>query len=222
MTDVTLGNYLSVYTKAQNQDLAAYIEFDLPRTEQLSTRAYKKPIAPLAYEPPHSRIILQLVFSLLLLTFMASRSGEVIESEGWKDSNEGLLYGHVLVMRQEDHTYTRFALQAFANKHRRRLMLYKEKDDRALCPVTWFLAQALADRVFEGVESIDEMESKEIPPGATRDTFCYRLGKETQPVMRGVCPDGTISARSIWNYNCFSKQIKSLGQRAGYRDSPSA
>jgi hypothetical protein len=129
------------YSKAQNQVLAAvrtarsccrvqhhlleqYIEFDLPRTEQLSTRSYKKPIAPLAvtrdlvrfllvcdeYES-HSRIVVQLVFSLLLLTFMGSRPGEVIESKAWKDSNEGLLYGDVVLMRQEDSTYTGFALQ---------------------------------------------------------------------------------------------------------------
>jgi hypothetical protein len=42
---------------------------------------------------------------------MGSRPGEVIESEGWKDSNEGLLYGDVVVMRQDDSTYTGFALQ---------------------------------------------------------------------------------------------------------------
>lgn len=97
----------------------------MPRTENLSTRAYKKPIAPLAvtqdlvrfllacdeYESPHSRIVVQLIFSLLLLTFMGSRPGEVIESVGWKDSNEGLLYGDVIVMRQDDADYTGFALQ---------------------------------------------------------------------------------------------------------------
>jgi hypothetical protein len=62
------------------------------------------------------------------------------------------------------------------------------------------------------------MENKEIPLGATRYTFCYKPGKETQPVMRGLCPDGTISDTKIWNYNCCSNQIKSLGQRAGYED----
>jgi hypothetical protein len=105
---------------------------------------------------------------------------------------------------------------------RPRLVLYEEQDDRALCPVTWFLAQALADRVFEDVESIDDMESREIPPGASRYTFRYRSGKDTQPIMRGVRPDGTISDNNIWNYNCFSNQIKSLGQRAGYEDRLSA
>jgi hypothetical protein len=106
--------------------------------------------------------------------------------------------------------------------HRPRIVLYEERNDRALCPVTWFLAQALADRAFEDAESIDEMESKEIPPGATRYTFRYRSGKETLPIMRGVCPNGTISDKNIWNYNCFSNQIKSLGQRVGYEDRLSA
>jgi hypothetical protein len=55
--------------------------------------------------------------------------------------------------------------------YRPRIVLYKERNDWALCLVTWFLAQALADRAFEDAESIDEMESKEIPPGATRYTF---------------------------------------------------
>ncbi|UPX17743.1 uncharacterized protein EKO05_0008083 [Ascochyta rabiei] len=108
MANITLRYYLSAFKRAvkaytnheyntkQNQVLAAYIKFDLPRIEQLSTRAYKKPIAPLAviqdlvrfllvcnkYESPHSRIVIQLVSSLLPLSFIGSRPGEVIESEG--------------------------------------------------------------------------------------------------------------------------------------------
>lgn len=50
-------------------------------------------------------------------------------------------------------------------------MLYEEMGDRALCPVTWFLAQALADGVFEDPTSINKMEAKDIPQGTTRYIF---------------------------------------------------
>jgi hypothetical protein len=108
---------------------------DLPVTEHLSTQAYKKPIAPLPvtrdlirfllacdeYDFPHPRIIIQLVFFLLLLTVMGIRPGEAIESEGWKNSNEGLLYSDVVVMRREDSQYTGIVLEVrlrFRKGHR--------------------------------------------------------------------------------------------------------
>lgn len=91
-----------------------YIKLDLPKIECLSTGAYKKPIAPVEvtrdlvrflllcdeYEFPHQRILTQTIFALLLLTFGGPRSGELIESDGWKDSNEGLLYGDVIVIKK--------------------------------------------------------------------------------------------------------------------------
>lgn len=118
------------YNVAQNNEIAAvchmseccidlylsfqYIKLDLPKIECLSTGAYKKPIAPVEvtrdlvrflllcdeYEFPHQRILTQTIFALLLLTFGGPRSGELIESDGWKDSNEGLLYGDVIVIKK--------------------------------------------------------------------------------------------------------------------------
>lgn len=87
--------------------------------EGVSTKAYAKPIAGLdvaedlieflwkcdEYEFTHPRMRLQLVFSIILFTFLGSRPGEIIESEAWKDSNEGLWYGDIELSRQNTVEY---------------------------------------------------------------------------------------------------------------------
>jgi hypothetical protein len=100
--------------------------------------------------------------------------------------------------------------------------VYYEESDLALCPVTWFLSHALTDGVFKDVTSYAEMKEKKIPPGSTQYVFQYKTSLSDLPIMRGVTPSGAISETKIWTYNCFSKQIKGLGQRAGYRDTLSS
>jgi hypothetical protein len=100
--------------------------------------------------------------------------------------------------------------------------VYYEEPDLALCPVTWFLSHAFTDGAFEDVTSYTEMKEKEIPLGSTQYVFKYKTSLIDLPIMRGVTPSGAISETKIWTYTCFSKQLKGLGQRAGYRDTLSS
>lgn len=56
-------------------------------------------------------MITQTIFALLLLTFGGPRPGELVESDRWKDSNEGLLYGDVAVIKQGNGDDTGIVLQ---------------------------------------------------------------------------------------------------------------
>jgi hypothetical protein len=67
----------------------------------IRTGAYIKPVAPLLvaedlihfmwvcdeYQFAHPRARLQLAFSNVLITYLGSRPGEIIESAAWKHSN---------------------------------------------------------------------------------------------------------------------------------------
>lgn len=105
-----------VYSKADNSKFAQLIEKQLPQSEGLSTKAYDKPLAPLhvskdivrflwacdEYRFQHPRARLQLAFSMVILTLMGTRPGEFIESSNWKDTNEGLLYRDVKLLRSSE------------------------------------------------------------------------------------------------------------------------
>jgi hypothetical protein len=56
--------------------------------------------------------------------------------------------------------------------------LYEEQDDRALGPVTWFLARALVDSVFEDVSSVDDKEIKAIPSCVTKHIAPNKSGMD--------------------------------------------
>jgi integrase len=136
ITDTTVRNRLSSlkraiklftrrqYSSAENKDIENYIEKELVHKGKISTDAYKKPVAPLLvaedliqflwmcdeYQFTHPRARLQLAFAIILMTFTGSRPGEFIESEAWKHSNEGLLYGDIDLVRYQNETYVGFLL----------------------------------------------------------------------------------------------------------------
>ncbi|KAH7551112.1 hypothetical protein BM1_09986 [Bipolaris maydis] len=229
-----------IYSKADNSLFAQAVENELPRTESLSTKAYDKPLAPLnvskdvirflwvcdEYQFQHPRARLQLAFSILMLTLMGMRPGEFIESSNWKDSNEGLLYRDVKLLRSSEadggfmlHVQLRNRKGHRHNHKQGALMLLTEEPgDRALCPVTYFLALALADGVFEGCKTLSDLQSRKPSPGSSYCEFPYHADLGNLPVLRCCQPDGSISPTRILTYYGFHWMIRSLGQRAGYKD----
>jgi hypothetical protein len=63
------------------------------------------------YEYSHPRVRLHVAFSLIILVFMGSRPGEFVESGGWKNSNEGLQYGDVELIRRSTESYHGYVLE---------------------------------------------------------------------------------------------------------------
>ncbi|KAJ5023809.1 hypothetical protein PSV08DRAFT_410917 [Bipolaris maydis] len=80
-------------------------------------------------------------------------------------------------------------------KHSPVMLLYKEAAMRSMCPVTHFLALALADGVFQDCANLQEIEAKELP---------------------AVLDD------NILLYGCFNNMLKGIGQRDSYKERLSA
>ncbi|CAN9286059.1 unnamed protein product [Alternaria alternata] len=256
ITDTTLRNRLSSlkraiklytgyqYNSAQNKELENYITKELVHKEKIGTGAYIKPVAPLLvaedliqfmwvcdeYQFAHPRARLQLAFSIVLMTYLGSRPGEIIESAAWKHSNEGLLYGDITLVRFQNEEYVGFLLHVKLrnrkghrnNKKHSPVMLLYEEPTRALCPVTHFLALALADGVFADCQSFQDVAAQELPPGSKLYKYRYKPEAKRRPILRGICNNGVVSENDILTYNCFNNMIKGLGQRAGYEDRLSA
>jgi hypothetical protein len=110
------------YNETQNTEINQFIENELVLSGELSSAAYKKPIAPLLVAEDlvhfswacdeyymHSLTRLQ-VSSIILMTLLGSRPGEFIESKAWKHSNEGLVYNDIILKRQQTETYCDYLL----------------------------------------------------------------------------------------------------------------
>jgi hypothetical protein len=98
------------------------------------------------------------------------------------------------------------------------MVLYEEPQNRAFCPVTHFLALALADKVLEGCDTFADVKAKEVPAGSESCHYRYKQDVALKPILRTVEPDRSVSSDKILTYSCFSSLIKSLGQRAGYQE----
>lgn len=86
--------------------------------------SYEKPIAPFEviddlirylwlgdeYDWPNTRVMVQVLFSITLFGYLGSRPGEIVESEAWKGSNEGLLYQDITLQRNAGPEYNGFSL----------------------------------------------------------------------------------------------------------------
>ncbi|KAE8853123.1 hypothetical protein HRS9122_00115 [Pyrenophora teres f. teres] len=165
------------------------------------------------------------------MTLLGSRPGEFIESGAWKHSDEGLLYGDIDLVRYQNGTYTGYLLYLWLRnrkghrnnkKHFPIMLLYEEAGMRSMCLVTYFLALALADGVFDGCESFKDIEVKELPLGSLLYTYRYKSEAKQRPILRSINPNGTVSDNEILTYNCFNNMLKGIGQRAGYEDRLSA
>jgi hypothetical protein len=97
----------------QNQEIISFVTKDLIPRGLLSTCARPKPLAPVAvakdiirflfaadeYRHLHPRIRNQMAFAIQLMLLVGVRPGEVVESDAWYQTNEGLLYKDIELVR---------------------------------------------------------------------------------------------------------------------------
>ena len=131
VTDVTVRNRLAClkravklhtqyqYTPLQNAEIDKYIAKVMVSGKLVSTSARSKPLAPLAvaediirflftcdeYRGLHFRLRNQLAFAIQLMLLIGVRPGEIIESDAWHRSNEGLHYKDIELIHQRTATY---------------------------------------------------------------------------------------------------------------------
>jgi integrase len=131
VTDVTVRNRLAClkravklhtqyqYTPLQNAEIDKFISKSLISGKLVSTSARPKPLAPLAvaediirflftcdeYRGLHFRLRNQLAFAIQLMLLIGVRPGEIIESDAWHQSNEGLHYKDIELIHQCTATY---------------------------------------------------------------------------------------------------------------------
>ncbi|KAJ6195493.1 hypothetical protein J3E72DRAFT_387080 [Bipolaris maydis] len=63
------------------------------------------------------------------------------------------------------------------------MLLYKEAAMRSMCPVTHFLALALADGVFQDCANLQEIEAKELPAGSLMYKYRYKPEAVPKPIL---------------------------------------
>jgi integrase len=97
------------YNCTQNKEVIQFVRKGLVPRGLVSTCARPKPNAPIPvaedlvrflfacdeYKELHSRIRVQMAFAIQLMSCVGVRPGEVVESDAWYQSNEGLLYKDV-------------------------------------------------------------------------------------------------------------------------------
>ncbi|KAF2205642.1 hypothetical protein GQ43DRAFT_445907 [Delitschia confertaspora ATCC 74209] len=223
------------FSALENKKVVEFINNQLPTLEKASTKVRPKPIANFAvaediitflwrsdeYRYKHSRVRLQIIFVIIFFIFLGSRPGEVIESDAWEESNEGICYKDVSLVKLEYESYTGFVL--FLRVRNRKnssttLILYEEPTKRYICPATHFILFALADGAIMECTTLADIQSRKPPPG----TFAYKfqIKPETAdiPILRATNRDGTISSSRILTASCFNSHIQGVGQRAGYEE----
>jgi hypothetical protein len=202
---------------------------DLAQHRLISTAARSKPVASLPvaedlilflwacdeYQELHPRARLQLPFAILLMFSLGTRPGEFIESDAWRNTNEGLLYKDVELEYQDDDDYCGFLIKVRL-RDRKGLREYKkhaqveicsvsdtqlmmlspvnilpeEPTIRSACPVTYFIAMALADDVLVEGNTFNDLAPQRVPAGALTYRFKCKPEALERPAMRSTDPSG--------------------------------
>ena len=170
------------------------------------------------------------------------RPGEIVESDAWYKSNEGLLYkdnelvyfqssaytGWLLHVKPRNrkgyrelkkHAY--FTISCFLSTEltvsRPTMILYEEPDERYMCPIISFLSLAFVDDVFSDLDSYEKLATTTPRAGSSMYKAKYKTDALTRPVMRGMVADGSISTDRIWTYDCLNFALRGASQRACYQ-----
>ncbi|KAF2196986.1 hypothetical protein GQ43DRAFT_458794 [Delitschia confertaspora ATCC 74209] len=173
------------------------------------------------YRYKHPRVRLQIIFVFIFFIFLDSRPGEVIESNAWEGSNEGIFYKDVSLVKLEYESYTGFVL--FLRVRNRKngggkenkanssptIILYEEPTKRYICPVTHFILFALADGAIMGHNMMEV--SRKPPPGIFAYKFQIKPETADIPILRATNRDGTIFPSRILTASCFNSHIHGVG-----------
>lgn len=96
-------------------------------------------------------------------------------------------------------------------------MMFESNTHRSHCLVTYFLALALADEALVGVCQASDLSKITIEPERICKTISIRKDKAHKPVFRAIL-NGKVSEDRILTAQMFTATLRSLGQRAGYKD----
>nr|OQO31360.1 hypothetical protein B0A51_03355 [Rachicladosporium sp. CCFEE 5018] len=174
----------------------------------------------------HPRVRLQLSTLMLLMRFMGSRPGELVESAAHSGLNEGLHWGDINLELLVDRDGTPCWVAHIRIRYRKGKRGQEDKDviehireDKSMritCPISALLALGLADEAFAEIATVDELRAMIAPPAGCRVvSLSIKPEKRELPVFRRV-QEGGISSSKILQNATLSRDLAELGRRAGY------
>ncbi len=95
-------------------------------------------------------------------------------------------------------------------------VLHEHPQDRSLCPVSYFLALALSDEVFQHISNSSQFGSLDVPEGREHLCVPYKEDKVDLSIVRSVAQNGSVSPSRICSVSRLGSELSQLGLRAGY------
>lgn len=106
---------------------------------------------------------------------------------------------------------------------RTQFVLHEIPSFRSLCPVSHFLALALADSVFESISKASDLSTLAVPSSCNTYTLSYKSKKRDLPVFPSSLHrsrSGTEASQGrIVTVEKLGAYLRDLGMRAGYKES---
>ncbi|OJD26331.1 hypothetical protein ACJ73_02290 [Blastomyces percursus] len=180
----------------------------------------------------HERYAVQNPLLMLFIAYTSSRPGALIESGCLRGSNDTLCYKnivlrvipnpdqpdrHVLVME-----VSLMFMKGKRNKSQPTTYIFHERDDNlALCPVSHFLALALADDAFDarGINSVEDVLRIRVMAPRNSLHLKWKPHMLNIPVFRRAvhAAEGfRISPDKALPYDTFNQYLRRLGRNAGF------
>ncbi|OAT11875.1 FluG domain-containing protein [Blastomyces gilchristii SLH14081] len=182
----------------------------------------------------HERYTLQNALLMLFIAYTSARPGALIESGCLRGSNEALCYKdialrvvpnpdqperHLLVME-----VSLLFMKGKRGKSQPTTYIFHERDDNlALCPVSHFIALALADDAFEarGIVSVEDILRVRVPAHRNSLHLKWKADMLDVPVFRRAMhtAEGVrISPDKALPYDILNQYLQRLGRNAGFEN----
>ncbi|OJD21830.1 hypothetical protein ACJ73_06825 [Blastomyces percursus] len=161
----------------------------------------------------HERYTVQNPLLMLFIAYTSTRPGALIESGCLRDQ----LDRHVLVME-----VSLLFMKGKRNKSQPTTYIFHERDDNlALCPVSHFLALALADDAFDarGINSVEDVLRIRVTAPRNSLHLKWKPHMLNIPVFRRAvhAAEGIrISPDKALPYDTFNQYLQRLGRNAGF------
>lgn len=98
--------------------------------------------------------------------------------------------------------------------------LREDPSNRSLCPVTHFLALALADGAIEGFDNAAQLKQFRVKEHRNTEELKYKPEWRDTPIIRktGISKDTLFSRSQAMTANRIGDLLRELGARAGYKE----
>ncbi|OJD26944.1 hypothetical protein ACJ73_01667 [Blastomyces percursus] len=180
----------------------------------------------------HERYTVQNPLIMLMIAYTSSRPGALIESGCLRGSNDALCYKdivlrvipnpdqpsrHILVME-----VSLLFMKGKRDKSAPTTYIFHERDDNlALCPISHFLALALADGAFEaqGINSVEDVFRIRVQAPRNSLQLKWKQSMLNVPIFRRAMhtTEGVrISPDRALPYDTFNQYLQRLGRNAGF------